>query len=151
MRYESTSRLFKVLSFGKIGTWDKFHEADVNYLLSEVDVMSEHILLLREMKPDIRHSYEKHRRNKYVKGIIYINTTEDYELPEQELDKLVTDIPVCILKVSTGKKILQALTSTNLYCTIQSTSSSIDGKNMLINVFLKNDGHSYFLHVKNML
>ena len=134
MKQENTDWLFEVESFGKIGTWNKFHESDENYLLSvKEDVKSEHILLLREMKPDIRHSYEKHRRNKYVKGIIYINATEDYELPEQELDKLVTDIPVCILKVSAGQRMLQALTKTNVYCTIQSTSTSVDGKKMLIN------------------
>ncbi len=135
MRHEDTDRLFKVLSFGKIGRWDKFHEADENYLLSEEDVKSEHILLLREMKPDIGHSYEKHRRNKYVKGVIYINTTEDYELPEQELDKLVTDIPVCILKASAGQRMLQALTETNVYCTIQPTSTSVDGENIVIRSF----------------
>ncbi len=121
------------MSYGKIGTWNHFQEADEDYLLSEGDVMSEHILLLREMKPDIISSYEKHRQRKYVKGIIYINTTEDYELPEHELDELVTDIPVCILKVSAGQRMLQALTEKNVFCTIQSTSStSVDGKNMHI-------------------
>ncbi len=117
-----------LLSYGKLGKWTDAHKSEDSwsgYILSQEDVNSEHILL--KTVPTILQNFlplhVKIAQNKYVRGIIYINGSDDYLY---EGGEIADDLPVCLVTKGDGDKILKMISSReeeNLYCRIYSSST----------------------------
>lgn len=129
---EDESRPFFTLSYAKMGSYKKRQDVDFisGYLAVNQEHQNPYILLCPSMNmQEFISTYEEHKMNELLRGVIFINSSDDYHLNSGDFS---SDVPVCVVKNSDGNVIFTTLANNNstIYCKIYFSTQyvDIDGK-----------------------